>query len=193
MGVIIPFCGLSGSGKTTLAVAVASKMREEGLKVLVMDGDYYRQSLCKDLGFSKADRLENVRRIREEAVSRSADYDLILMALINPFEKGRTIAGDAEKLVWIKCSLETLRERDTKGLYFKAYLPDGHPDKIYNLTGVNDTFEIPEQAGLVIETDVMTLEESLDSLYGFLRKKVGRGGERFDEKRGRNYSMAGKF
>ncbi|MBB2149936.1 adenylyl-sulfate kinase [Pedobacter gandavensis] len=177
MGIIIPFCGLSGAGKTTLAVAIASKMIAEGLKVLVMDGDHYRQSLCKDLGFSKADRLENVRRIKEEAVNLHAGYDLIIMALINPFEEGRAATGNAEELVWIKCSLETLRERDTKGLYFKAYLPDGHPDKIYNLTGVNDTFEIPEQAGLVIETDVMSLEESLDSLYSFLMVKVGKGQE----------------
>lgn len=177
MGIIIPFCGLSGAGKTTLAVAIASKMMAEGLKVLVMDGDHYRQSICKDLGFSKADRLENVRRIKEAAVNLHVDYDLIIMALINPFEEGRAATGNVEDLVWIKCSLETLRERDTKGLYFKAYLPDGHPDKIYNLTGVNDTFEIPEQAGLVIETDVMSLEESLDSLYSFLMEKVGKGQE----------------
>lgn len=172
MSTIIAFCGLSGAGKTTLTVATASKMREEGLKVLVMDGDHYRQSLCKDLGFSKADRLENVRRIKEEALRLSSDYDLILMSLINPFEEGRASIGNPEELVWIKCGLETLRARDTKGLYFKADLPDGHPDKIYNLTGVSDTFEIPTQAGLVIETDVMTLEESLDSLHMFLTKKA---------------------
>ncbi|WP_316746937.1 adenylyl-sulfate kinase [Pedobacter gandavensis] len=175
MGLIISFCGLSGAGKTTLAVGIASKMREEGMKVLVMDGDQYRQSLCKDLGFSKADRLENVRRIKEEAMRLNAEYDLILMALINPFEEGRIISGSSQNLIWIKCNLETLRERDTKGLYFKAYLPDGHPDKIYNLTGVNDTFEIPEDAGLVIETDVMSLEESLDGLYLFLMERVGKG------------------
>ncbi|WP_316840698.1 adenylyl-sulfate kinase [Pedobacter gandavensis] len=172
MGILVQFCGLSGAGKTTLAVALASKMEAEGLNVLVMDGDQYRQSLCKDLGFSKADRLENVRRIKEEALKLIPDYDLILMALINPYEEGRgSVAGPAE-LIWIKCGLPTLNKRDTKGLYFKAYLPDGHPDKIYNLTGVNDVFEIPQQAGLIIETDVLSLAESLDCLYSFLSNKV---------------------
>lgn len=171
MGVIVQFCGLSGAGKTTLAEGLASKMRNEGLKVLVMDGDQYRKSLCKDLGFSKADRLENVRRIKEEALRLNTAYDLILMALISPFEEGRTAIGDFSELIWIKCGLTTLRQRDTKGLYFKAYLPDGHPDKIHNLTGVNDAFEIPQHAGLIIETDEMTLEESLDRLYCFLSRR----------------------
>lgn len=170
MGILIQFCGLSGAGKTTLANALAEKWRKNGRKVMVMDGDDYRQSLCKDLGFSKTDRLENVRRIKEEAKRISPEYDLIVLSIINPFEEGRKLVFSREQaeLVWIKCGLSTLRERDTKGLYFKAHLPDGHPDKIYNLTGVNDTFEIPEQADLVIETDVLSLEDSVECLSRYL-------------------------
>lgn len=172
MGILIQFCGLSGAGKTTLANALAEKWRKNGQKVLVMDGDDYRQSLCKDLGFSKTDRLENVRRIKEEAMKLNTGYDLVILSIINPFEEGRKLVFSKEEmeLVWIKCGLSTLRERDTKGLYFKAHLPDGHPDKIYNLTGVNDTFEVPEQADLVIETDVLSLEESLECLHKYLEE-----------------------
>ncbi|ALL08620.1 hypothetical protein AQ505_01895 [Pedobacter sp. PACM 27299] len=170
---LLQFCGLSGAGKTTLANTLAEKWRKNGRKVMVMDGDDYRQSLCKDLGFSKADRLENVRRIKEEARRISAEYDLVLLSIINPFEEGRKLVFSKEEmeLVWIKCGLSTLRERDTKGLYFKAQLPDGHPDKIYNLTGVNDAFEVPEQAELVIETDVFSLEESVECLNRYLEGK----------------------
>ena len=173
MGILIQFCGLSGAGKTTLANALAEKWRKNDRKVIVMDGDNYRQSLCKDLGFSKADRLENVRRIKEEARRISAEYDLVLLSIINPFEEGRKLVFSKEEmeLVWIKCGLATLRERDTKGLYFKAHLPDGHPDKIYNLTGVNDTFEVPGGAELVIETDVLGFEESLECLSRYLEGK----------------------
>ncbi|WP_197286276.1 adenylyl-sulfate kinase [Pedobacter sp. PACM 27299] len=173
MGILLQFCGLSGAGKTTLANTLAEKWRKNGRKVMVMDGDDYRQSLCKDLGFSKADRLENVRRIKEEARRISAEYDLVLLSIINPFEEGRKLVFSKEEmeLVWIKCGLSTLRERDTKGLYFKAQLPDGHPDKIYNLTGVNDAFEVPEQAELVIETDVFSLEESVECLNRYLEGK----------------------
>ena len=174
MGIIIQFCGLSGSGKTTLANAVCHQFKKDGIKVKVLDGDNYRQTLCQDLGFSKADRLENVRRIAAESEKLRSQYDVLILSVINPFEAGRNqirLNHQAE-MVWIKCDLETLIKRDTKGLYYKAMLPDKHPEKIYNLTGVNDTFEAPEKAALVIETNRLSLKMSMDKLMFFLKQRI---------------------
>ncbi|TCC89604.1 adenylyl-sulfate kinase [Pedobacter hiemivivus] len=174
MGVIVQFCGLSGSGKTTLANAVFHQFEKEGLKVMVLDGDHYRLTLCKDLGFSKADRLENVRRIAAEAEKLRSQYDVLILSIINPFEIGRNhirLTHQAE-VVWIKCELETLIKRDTKGLYYKAMLPDKHLEKIYNLTGVNDTFDAPDKAALVIETTRSSPKVCLDQLTFFLKQCI---------------------
>lgn len=163
MGLIFQFCGLSGAGKTTLATAIFNELQARGYKVKVIDGDVYRQTLCKDLGFSRADRIENAARLGIYAASLRQEFDFILIAIINPYEEGRAILKLKynAKLVWVNCSMEVLMARDTKGLYKKALLPTGHPDKIYNLTGLNDTFEIPVSADIILNTDVLSVEESL--------------------------------
>lgn len=174
MGVIVQFCGLSGSGKTTLANAVSDQFEKEGLKVMVLDGDHYRQTLCKDLGFSKADRLENVKRIAAEADRLRRQYDVLILSVINPFKTGRDhirLTYQAE-VIWIKCELEMLIKRDTKGLYYKAMLPDEHLEKIHNLTGVNDTFDVPDQPALIIDTTRSPLEVCLDQLIIFLKQYI---------------------
>ncbi|SOD13378.1 adenylyl-sulfate kinase [Pedobacter xixiisoli] len=170
MGLIFQFCGLSGAGKTTLANALSNELQAKGYRVKVIDGDVYRQTLCKDLGFSKADRIENVRRLGVFAASQREDFDFIFIAVINPYEEGREVLGLScnAKLVWIKCDIEVLIKRDTKGLYQKALLPDGHPNKIYNLTGLNDVFEIPVAADLVIDTDLLSIEDSLCVAVDFM-------------------------
>lgn len=170
MGLIFQFCGLSGAGKTTLANALSDELQAKGYRVKVIDGDVYRQTLCKDLGFSRADRIENVSRLGIYAASLREEFDFIFIAVINPYEEGREVVrrSCSAKLVWIKCEIEILINRDTKGLYHKALLPDGHPDKIYNLTGLNDVFEIPVAADLVIDTDLLSIEDSLLTAIDFI-------------------------
>ncbi|RWU07803.1 adenylyl-sulfate kinase [Pedobacter chitinilyticus] len=170
MGLIFQFCGLSGAGKTTLANALSDELQAKGYRVKVIDGDVYRQTLCKDLGFSRADRIENVSRLGIYAASLREEFDFIFIAVINPYEEGREVVRRSccAKLVWIKCEIEILINRDTKGLYHKALLPDGHPDKIYNLTGLNDVFEIPVAADLVIDTDLLSIEDSLLTAIDFI-------------------------
>lgn len=170
MGLIFQFCGLSGAGKTTLANALSDKLQAKGYKAKVIDGDVYRQTLCKDLGFSRSDRIENVSRLGIYAASLREEFDFIFIAVINPYEEGREMLRLScnAKLVWIKCELTVLINRDTKGLYRKALLPDGHPDKIYNLTGLNDVFESPIAADLVIDTNLLSIKESLDVAVGFM-------------------------
>ncbi len=168
---IIQFCGLWGSGKTTLATAVKKALQQRNISVEIIDGDEYRKVLCSDLGFSKADRNQNIRRLAFVA-SRLAAYKVVpIICAINPYDDVRreVIASyDTVKTIFIQCSLETLMQRDTKGLYQRAMLEEGHPEKIKNLTGVNDPFEIPENADLVIRTDEETIEQSAEKLVNFI-------------------------
>lgn len=170
MGLIYQFCGLSGAGKTTLADALSNELRDRGYRVKVIDGDVYRQTLCKDLGFSRADRIENVSRLGRYAASLGGEFDFIFIAVINPYEQGRAVLrrGCNAKLVWIKCDIAVLINRDTKGLYQRALLPHGHPDKIYNLSGLNDVFETPVSADLTIDTGLLGIEDSLHIAANFM-------------------------
>jgi adenylylsulfate kinase len=170
MGQIIQFTGLSGAGKTTLSNALLEWGHQHNLNIKLIDGDLYRQTLCKDLGFSKADRLENIARLGAYAASISADYDFICIAAINPYEEGRNKLKQqyGALLIWLRCDLQALIQRDPKGLYRKALLPDTHPDKIHNLTGLNDTFEEPANADLILDTDKSDHIQALALLVDFL-------------------------
>lgn len=168
---IIQFCGLSGSGKTTLAYNAKEYLKNKGTEIEVLDGDEYRKGLCSDLGFSKEDRNVNIRRLAFVAF-RFSQYNVIpIICAINPYESIRKemVASYPDvKTVFIKCSLEELIRRDTKGIYAKAMLPDGHPGKIYNLSGINDPFEEPRNPDLIIETDTETVLQSTEKLVKFI-------------------------
>lgn len=167
---IIQLSGLSGAGKTTLARGVKSLLEKHSLKIEIIDGDAYRKTLCKDLGFSKEDRMENIRRLGKAAYSFKEQADIIIIAAINPFEETRNELTKkyGAKTVWIKCDIAVLIKRDTKELYKRALLHDDHPDKIFNLTGVNDTYEIPAEPDLVIDTSRETTRQSVQKFYEFL-------------------------
>lgn len=172
MSMIIQLTGLSGTGKTTLSNALLEWGAQHHLRIKIIDGDVYRQTLCKDLGFSKADRLENIARLGAYAGSVSKEYDLVCIAAINPYEEGREHLRQTYGaiLVWLRCDLEILIGRDPKGLYRKALLPDDHPDKIHNLTGLNDTFEEPSHAELTLDTGRLSPGEALEIMISFLKK-----------------------
>lgn len=170
---IIQFCGLSGSGKSTIATAVKEKLANKGVPVEIIDGDEYRRMICPDLGFSKADRNQNIRRLGFVASKLSKHKVVAIICAINPYDDVRQeLKNNYEdvKTIYIKCGLDTLQIRDTKGLYKKAGLPDGHPEKINNLTGVNDPFDEPNEPDLTLHTDSETIEESVDQLAAFILK-----------------------
>jgi len=164
-------CGLSGAGKTTLAKNIYSKLLELGINAEIVDGDEYRGRLFKDLGYSKEDRYENIRRLGYIANKFSSHGIVTIVSAINPYEEIRRELVETypqTKVIHIDCPVEKLMVRDTKGLYKRSMLPEGHPDKLSNLTGVNAQFDIPVNPDLYINTDMYSVEESADVMIDFI-------------------------
>ena len=166
---ILWFTGLSGSGKSTLANAVNAVLFERGLACYVLDGDNIRHGLCKDLGFSDADREENIRRIGEVSKLFLDAGVVVLTAFVSPFKADRdraralVAAGD---FIEIHCaaSLEVCEQRDTKGLYAKARAGD-----IKDFTGISSPYEAPEAPELRVDTGGQSLEQSVELVLQHLR------------------------
>lgn len=168
--ILIQFTGLSGSGKTTLARNVSSLLAEQGHKVEIVDGDIYRKTLCKDLGFSKEDRYENVRRLFNVGQNFVQSKVIVLLSVINPYEELRNEIASHPfvRTVFLDCSIDNLIKRDPKGLYKKALLPDNDSDKINNFTGISAVYEVPLKADLVLKTDSESESVSTHKLYFFI-------------------------
>ena len=168
---IIQFCGLSGSGKTTLAKAIQVLLADKNVPVEIIDGDEYRKELCADLGFSREDRNTNIRRLAFVASKLSKFNIVVIICAINPYESIRQeVRNKYEdvKTVFIDCNMNELIKRDTKGLYKKAFLPETDPEKVHNLTGVNDPFDLPLNPDLVIHSDRERADESAQKLMDFI-------------------------
>jgi adenylyl-sulfate kinase len=154
--------GLSGSGKSTLAARVATELRRRGLQVESLDGDEVRQHLSKDLGFSKADRDANVRRVGRVAREVTSSGGCAIVAAISPYrdvrdEVRRSIGRFCE--VYCECPLDVLSQRDRKGLYRKAMRGE-----LKNLTGVDDPYEPPERPEVHLRTDHESAETSAERI-----------------------------
>lgn len=168
---ILWFTGFSCAGKSTLAYKIEEKLFKHGLGAYVLDGDNVRTGLNKDLGFSEEDRKENIRRIGEVA-KLFVDAGLIVMAaFISPYEKDResvrSIVEDDEFVeIYVKCSLDVCERRDIKGFYKKA-----RAGIIKNFTGIDDPYEEPEHPEIVVETDKMTVEKSVEKIMNYLEEK----------------------
>ncbi|WP_281232238.1 adenylyl-sulfate kinase [Flavobacterium gelatinilyticum] len=168
--ILIQFTGLSGAGKTTLAEQVRHLLVQNNYAAEIVDGDVYRKTICKDLGFSKEDRCENVRRLFDVGRNLIEEKKIVLMSVINPYENLRNELRNFEfvRTVFLDCSIENLIERDPKGLYKKALLPDHDENKIKNFTGISDVFEVPKKADLILKTDAETVSVSTRKLYNFI-------------------------
>jgi len=162
--------GLPRSGKSTVAGLVAGRLRALGVEnVEVLDGDIIREGLCRDLGFSREDRTENIRRIAFVSKLLTRNGVAVIVAAISPYREDRELAReDIQSFVevWCKASIDACAARDYKGLYEKA-----RRGEITNLTGVNDPYEEPEDADLVLETDSEKPEESADRVMTLLGAK----------------------
>lgn len=170
-GLFIQMTGMSGAGKSTIAHAAAEKLRKRGIKVEVMDGDEYRTGICGDLGFSKEDRNTNIRRLGFISKVLARNSVVSIISAINPYEDIRselTKLCDNVKTVYVKCDLETLVRRDPKGLYYRALLPDGDPNKIQNFTGISDPYEEPPAPDLILQTNREAMSFSIAKLENYI-------------------------
>jgi len=156
--------GLSGAGKSTLAFALERRLISRGYSCFVLDGDNVRHGLSRDLGFSPADRAENIRRIAEVARMMNQAGLIVISALISPTrddrEMARQIIGpDAFHEIYVNTALQVCERRDPKGLYRRARA--GH---IPGFTGITAPYEMPLQPALALDTGLMGIEPCVDML-----------------------------
>lgn len=171
-GKVIWLVGLSGSGKSTIAQHLEARLYNEGFLTQVLDGDNIRSGLNNNLTFSDEDRLENIRRISEVAKLFANCGIITLASFITPSETIRQMAKniigkDKYIEVFVSTSLETCENRDVKGLYNKA-----RRGIVKNFTGIDSVFEIPQDPTIVIPTEGLAVEESVQKLYDFIIEKI---------------------
>jgi adenylylsulfate kinase len=168
---VIWFTGLPASGKSTIAHLLELELYQLGIRSYVLDGDNLRHGLNSDLGFSREDRMENIRRAVEVA-RLFADAGLIVMcAFITPFEEERRYIRERLRdlnlvEVYVKCGIEKCEERDEKGFYKRARV-----GILKDYTGVSSPYEEPERTDLVIDTEILTVDESVSAVLRYLREK----------------------
>ena len=165
---VVWFTGLSGSGKSTIASALEKRLFSLGRHTYVLDGDNVRHGLNRDLGFTDADRVENIRRVAEVARLMAEAGLIVLVSFISPFreerEMARTLMNEGEFIeVFVDTPLELCEVRDPKGLYRKA-----RRQEIMNFTGISSPYEPPESPEVRIETANLTIEEAVRQLLDFL-------------------------
>lgn len=170
-GFAVWFTGLSGSGKSTIARELEKKLFGLGVQVYVLDGDNVRQGINRDLGFSSADRVENIRRLGELARLFSDAGMAVITAFISPFGSDRAIARRAIGAgrfieVFLDCPLEICEKRDPKGLYKKARL-----GKLMSFTGVHSPYEAPLRPDITLRTGEITAGDAVEAVVKFLKKR----------------------
>jgi adenylylsulfate kinase len=169
-GATLWFTGLSGSGKSTLANAVSVKLHGMKVGTFVLDGDNVRHGLNKDLGFTAAERVENIRRIGEVAKLFTTAGIVNLTAFISPYKSDRELARSLqpESFIEIYCDagLEVCESRDPKGIYKKA-----RAGLIKHFTGIDDPYEIPESPEVSVPTGAKSVDECADQVIAYLKTR----------------------
>lgn len=169
---VVWLTGLSGSGKSTIAQHLERRLHNEGYLAQVLDGDNIRSGINNNLGFSEADRTENIRRIAEVAKLYLHSGIITINSFISPtreIRQGvREIVGKGDFLeIFIDAPLAVCEQRDVKGLYARA-----RKGEIRDFTGIDAPYEAPENADLVIATDKTDIAEAVDQLYHFLMPHI---------------------
>lgn len=165
------FTGLSASGKSTIAHKVEKYLFEQGVRAYVFDGDNIRHGINSDLGFSREDRRENLRRIVEISKLFVDAGMIVLAAFISPFRQDREyirkrFEGDNFFEIYVKCSIEECERRDPKGQYKKA-----RAGIIKNYTGISSPYEEPDSPDLVLDTEKISIDEAVQRVVNMLIEK----------------------
>jgi adenylylsulfate kinase len=168
---ILWFTGLSSAGKSTLAHAVEEHLHRAGCLTFVFDGDNVRHGLCSDLRFSKQDRDENIRRVGEMTKLFLEAGVIALTAFISPFraerERVRSLVPHGDFVeIYCRCPLEICEQRDVKGFYKRA-----RAGEIKDFTGISSPYEEPDQPELVVDTGMLTLDQSVARVLDLLRER----------------------
>ena len=170
--VMIWFTGLSGSGKSTIAIALERELHKRGLLCRILDGDNIRSGINNNLGFTEADRIENIRRIAEVSKLVVDTGIITIAAFISPSndirEMAANIIGKDDFLeVYVSTPIEECERRDVKGLYAKA-----RRGEIKNFTGISAPFEAPAHPALTLDTSALSLEESVNKLLELILPRI---------------------
>ena len=170
--VMIWFTGLSGSGKSTIAIALERELHKRGLLCRILDGDNIRSGINNKLGFTEADRIENIRRIAEVSKLFVDTGIITIAAFISPSndirEMAANIIGKDDFLeVYVSTPIEECERRDVKGLYAKA-----RRGEIKNFTGISAPFEAPAHPALTLDTSALSLEESVNKLLELILPRI---------------------
>ncbi|MDX2072806.1 MAG: adenylyl-sulfate kinase [Alphaproteobacteria bacterium] len=170
-GGILWLTGLSGSGKSTLAKQLHKRLFDKGYQVYMLDGDNVRNGLNRDLGFSPEDRSENIRRVGEVAALFAQAGVIVISSFISPYKEDRrrvrAMAPDAFHNIYVKASVEACEKRDVKGLYKKA-----RAGEIKDFTGISAPYEPPENPDLVVDTEALSVEESVAKLVKYVEHEL---------------------
>lgn len=172
------FTGLSGSGKSTIAIALERELHQRGFLCRILDGDNIRSGINNNLGFSEADRVENIRRIAEVSKLFVDTGIITIAAFISPSNDIREMAADIIGRddfveVYVSTPIEECERRDVKGLYAKA-----RRGEIKNFTGISAPFESPEHPALTLDTSVLSLEESVHKLLELILPRIQETGKK---------------
>ena len=169
--VIVWLTGIPASGKTTIAKKLEKRLHDAGCHTYVLDGDNIRHGLNRDLGFSKNERRENIRRIAEVAKLFCDAGIITICSFVSPYredrEAARHLVEEEEFIeVFVKCPVEVCIQRDPKSMYKKAVT-----GKMKAFTGVDDPYEIPDSPEIVIETHRMNVAECVETIIGYLKDR----------------------
>ena len=166
--------GLSGSGKSTIANAVEQQLTQNGFHTFLLDGDNVRHGLNKDLGFTEADRIENIRRIGEVSKLMTDAGLIVITAFISPFQSERNMVRelvDAGEFIeiFVHTPLQVAEKRDVKGLYAKA-----RAGELKNFTGIDSPYETPPKPDVTIDTSKLSVKEAADTIVKYYQSYIAR-------------------
>lgn len=168
---VLWFVGLSGSGKSTVSDALELFLHQKQMDTYTLDGDNIRMGINKDLGFTAADRSENIRRIAEVGKLFTDAGTVVLTAFITPLERdrerARAILGDDYIEIYVNCPIEVCEARDVKGLYARA-----RKGEIPNFTGISAPFEVPVHPDVEIKTNEQSVDECVMQIWNTIKNKL---------------------